>query len=181
MNDVTNKLGGLSFGQPKAQTEAIKDTQEKQENQQSPETLKEPPAGADSTGAPGGENLNPGTNGDLAAELGGADDFGQILKTFTSHPILSLQIGKFKFDQGVLNITNQDDLEQFESILKKLPPAERNNIKTISLDLANKIALESGPVINRGFDSGRNASAEQLKRNQPTVGTTDMGAKESGN
>ena len=103
-------------------------------------------------------------------------------KFYSCLPTKNWQIGRFKFSDGQLHLSDSADIEEFEKILNhpKFPISERTKIKTIDFDLANDIARSQGAVAQRGYDSGQNAQFEQLKAQNPKVGTTDMGTKESG-
>jgi hypothetical protein len=99
-------------------------------------------------------------------------------KIYTCHPIQKLSFGlKFKFDKGMMILRDKASIEEFDALLEKLPIANRRKVKTISLDIANKIA--AAPRAIRGFDPGVNVETLKMQAENPKIGTENLGAKDN--
>jgi hypothetical protein len=74
------------------------------------------------------------------------DSSGQMPagKTWTSHPIQNYSLGRFDFQQGILNLTESADIEEFEKLLNhpQLPIRDKQLIQEVNVDRANRIASE---------------------------------------
>lgn len=104
-------------------------------------------------------------------------------KRYTVLPIRNQRFGRFEFIDGQLHLESDEDIEEFEKLIsdKNFPASERVKIKTLDLEAANKIALESlGTRATRGYDSGTTAAFDKFTRQQPRVSDVDMGTKDSG-
>lgn len=61
---------------------------------------------------------------------------------WTCHPIQRFGVGRFQFENGLLELDNAVDVAEFEKVLSELPVTERMRIKGIDLDAAEKVARE---------------------------------------
>lgn len=96
-------------------------------------------------------------------------------KLYTSAPVMSLKLGKFQFTRGVLTLDDPTDIEQFDKLLKTLPPRERNAIRTISVELAEAMVRPIEPGVTRAFDSSVNRQQDRVG-GQDVVGTVALDA-----
>lgn len=60
-------------------------------------------------------------------------------KMWSSHPIAKMRIGKFRFDKGVLKLTSESEIAEFEALLDSLPGAERNRIQLLDVEAAEEV------------------------------------------
>lgn len=97
-------------------------------------------------------------------------------KIYTSAPISQLRIGKFQFDKGVLTLDDSDEIAEFDALLKKLPPRERNSVRTISLELAESMVRPMEPGMTKSFDSSVGRQRERLATGDATMGTVALDA-----
>ena len=79
---------------------------------------------------------------------------------YTSHPVARLRIGGFKFENGTLDFNKpeytDEDESKFKKLYESLPPAEKNRIKLIDVDLATELSkriLAMQPMVTRTVDS----------------------------
>lgn len=82
---------------------------------------------------------------------------------FSSHPIANFQVGRFKFDKGLLKLDSQDAAD-FEKLLKTLPATESSRISKIDVSAAEKIVKErlaSQSTATKNFDSTTGERAGQ--------------------
>lgn len=95
-------------------------------------------------------------------------------KIYSSHPVTGLQVGRFRFENGTLRLSNAQDIEDFQKVLDVLPPADRNMIRTLDMSKVNNI-VEERRLMTRSFDSsvGREAM-EALRAGSPTIGREDI-------
>jgi hypothetical protein len=98
-------------------------------------------------------------------------------RTYSSHPIQNFAVGAYQFAKGVLTLLDGDAIEEFESLISKLPAPDRLLIKTIDLGKAEEIA--KGFTVGgatKAFDSsvGR-AALEKLAAGAQTIGTVELG------
>lgn len=100
-------------------------------------------------------------------------------KIYSSHPVSNYQIGRFQFNNSTLTLGNDDDISEFEGLLKTLPLYERNKVRTLSIDAANALAIETGRI-TKGFDDGSSKAMEKLRASNPKTGGENMGTKDSG-
>lgn len=102
-------------------------------------------------------------------------------KFYSCLPMKTYSVGRFHFTNGQMSLHDAEDIADFESLInaKNFPEIDRNRIKTVDLGLAEQIA-SSRAAATRGFDSGQNKDFEQLKAQNPKVGTGNMGTKDSG-
>lgn len=103
------------------------------------------------------------------------------LVVFSCHPVQRLKIGRFQFEDGVLQLEG-DDLKEFEDIIgsKSFPVFERNRIKKLSTSAVDAIVNRfRRDQATKQFDSGVGRDAlQKLHQQTPTVGVKDI-AKES--
>lgn len=134
--------------------------------------------------------LRPGQTGQqnyesqLVTEEVGGEDQGesepQALKIYVS-TTKKLAIGKYQFENGILKLFKQDEVDEFTRLLSQLPSYNRAEIRTVDIDKAAEIAAATLPRATRGFDSGKNPEAERMEKLIPKTGTLNQGTKESGN
>lgn len=75
---------------------------------------------------------------------------------YSSHPILKYKIGRFKFENGLLELREKKDVEDFEATLKKLPRSESIRLKKLDLSAAEALVRatrEAGPKATKGIGS----------------------------
>lgn len=94
---------------------------------------------------------------------------------YTSHPISNYRLGRFKFVNGILNLTDETDLKEFESLLadKRLPERERARIQKIDVARAEAIVRER-LANERKITQTTDSSVGDAHRNSPKVGTGDL-------
>lgn len=68
------------------------------------------------------------------AEATASADDGVV--RYSSHPILKYKIGRFRFENGLLELTEKKDIEDFERTLKQLPRSESIRLKKLDLSAA---------------------------------------------
>lgn len=114
-----------------------------------------------------------------AANRGGIPD-SQVV--YTSHPILNLTVGPFRFENGTLKLPDasidmpQDkQVDSFAALLKTLPLIEQHRIRLLDVGKVDQIVRDRQSIATRQFDSsvGREA-LERLHANTPTTGTEDL-------
>lgn len=98
---------------------------------------------------------------------------------FTSHPIASLVIGPYHFEKGRLDLSAEPErAEKFRTLLTKMPPIERNRVREINQNAAERLVkahMETLPGIDRTGDSGSARAAMQaLQARHPKVGSTPI-------
>jgi len=93
---------------------------------------------------------------------------------FTSHPIMRLKLGKFQFDRGLLTIEDSEDAAEFKKMLDKLPARDRNQIREISVDAAERLVRPIEPGVTTQFDSSVGRQRETLATGDKTVGTEPL-------
>lgn len=100
-------------------------------------------------------------------------------KIYTCLPLKNWQLGPFSFVDGQLSIRDEASVEEFESLINhpKFPTSDRVKIKTLNLELAEKIAKDSIPAATKGMDQGLNPGLQALKSEVPKVGTDNIGTK----
>jgi len=133
-----------------------------------------------------GETANPRTDEDLANELDdearanfavnrGVVGAGESETVYSSHPVSRYKLGRFQFENSVLRLSDQDDIDEFEKLLDhpKLPVADRRIVKKIDVSKVDDIV--KARMATKQFDSsvGRE-SLEKLKQAAPTVGIADI-------
>lgn len=107
-----------------------------------------------------------------------AKEPAEVEKIYTCHPIKNLKFGsEFVFENSRMVLSDPARIAKFDKMLSAMKPAQRHRIKTLDLELAHKMARDRVPAARRGFDSGKNPDAERLARENPKVGTQDMGRK----
>lgn len=109
-----------------------------------------------------------------AADAGaGNNDEGTV---YSSHPVQNYRVGRFHFQKSLLRLDSQDAAE-FDKLLEKLPPTERNRVQKIDVQAAAALVnarIESQAT--KQFDSSVGADAlSRLNKLGPTVGTTELG------
>ena len=75
---------------------------------------------------------------------------------YSSHPILRYKIGRWRFENGLLELRERADVEEFEEILKKLPISERTRIKKLDVSAAEaqvRAVRETSPVASKAIGS----------------------------
>lgn len=91
---------------------------------------------------------------------------------FSSHPIANFQVGRFKFEKGLLRL-DADDAAAFEKLMATLPPVEQSKIQKLDVEAAVAIVkqriAEAQPGATQQFDSSIGERAKQM------VGTGKLG------
>lgn len=90
---------------------------------------------------------------------------------YSSHPISNYSLGRFKFDKTVLTLDNEQDISEFEKLYESLPPAEKNRIKKIDVDAAERFVqgvLAQMPKPTQTIDSSLGGEATR------SVGTGNL-------
>lgn len=121
-------------------------------------------------------------SGDLSneTETVGEEDENQEAKLIaTSLPIQRYRVGRFEFERGVLNLYNDDDVDEFRSLIKTLPPADRNQIKIIDKAKAEEISMRHEPGATKQFDSSVGRGRERLATGDSVVGDTPLEGAEA--
>jgi len=59
--------------------------------------------------------------------------------TFSSHPVGAFKVGRFQFTNGQLILTTAE-AQEFESLLERMPPRDRNRVRKIDRQAAEKMA-----------------------------------------
>lgn len=98
-----------------------------------------------------------------AMQIGTVDDLvvGELEQgeqAWTCHPIANYRVGrKYKFDKGILRLTDRDDIDEFTQILKDLPESESHKIRKLDVQAAEKISRahqdSNGAKTTQSFDS----------------------------
>jgi hypothetical protein len=103
--------------------------------------------------------------------VSGADDQGGVF--YTSHPIQSLNVGGFQFENASLRLEG-DQVGEFQELLDKMPLVERSRIRKLDMARVDSI-VESRRNATKDFDSsvGRRA-LEALHATTPTIGIQDI-------
>lgn len=86
---------------------------------------------------------------------------------YSSHPILRYKLGRFRFENGLLTLREQKDIDDFEENLKHLPASERIRIKKLDLSAAEaqvRAVLENGPKASKriGSETGDRQPSNQV-------------------
>jgi hypothetical protein len=99
-------------------------------------------------------------------------------KIYTSHPVSRFGMGRFRFKNGTLKLTDPKDIEEFEKLLESQPDRIRAQVRTISLAAAERLVRAAPKMATKDFDSsvGRRET-EELKKEAPTVGSTELGTE----
>lgn len=85
-----------------------------------------------------------------AADLGGAAAAAQVDETgapspiavYTSHPIVRYAIGRFQFESSTLKLFKQQDVEDFEALIKNADVQTQHTVRRVDASLAEQIARE---------------------------------------
>ena len=94
------------------------------------------------------------------------------VKIYSSLPIQSYRLGDFQFVKGMLELSNPKDIEKFEAHLAQMHSRYRRGIKTISLEVAEKLAAAHLSSSTKQIDSSAGRQALQdLQNKVPVVGT----------
>ncbi len=89
----------------------------------------------------------------------------------TSLPVQRFKIGRFQFERGTLSLFTDEDVSDFRSLVKQLPPADRNQIKIIDREAAERLVRPIEPGVTSQFDSSVGRQRETLATGDKTVGT----------
>ncbi|MGL5935881.1 MAG: hypothetical protein ACRCZI_09705 [Cetobacterium sp.] len=96
----------------------------------------------------------------------------EVLERWSSHPIMRYNVAEFQFENGLLELRTQAQVDEFKEILEQLPQAEQVRIKKLDIDAARQIAadwLASQGGATKGIDS---ATGERASTN--LVGEGDL-------
>lgn len=98
-------------------------------------------------------------------------------KLYSSHPISNLTIGRFQFEKTLLRL-DSDDAADFDALLKKLPPMERNRVQVIDEQAAAAIVnARQESQATKEFDSSVGPDrVSRLRDIGPTVGVGKLEA-----
>jgi hypothetical protein len=75
---------------------------------------------------------------------------------WSSHPILKYKVGRFRFENGLLELREPQDVEDFQHIHDNLPKPEQIRIKKLDLSAAEaqvRKVLGDSPKASKGIDS----------------------------
>lgn len=96
---------------------------------------------------------------------------------YSSHPIMNFRVGRFQFEKGLLTLTDSEDAETLEKLLKTMPMTESIKVKKLDPEGAARLVLQNRarPAATKGFDSatGERASDADGQR----VGVGDLAAQ----
>lgn len=88
---------------------------------------------------------------------------------WSSHPISNYQIGRFKFNNTVLDFNNAEyddkDEQEFKKLHDSLPPIEKNRIKLIDVDAAEELVkrvLASKQLVTQVTDSSHGRDPREV-------------------
>jgi hypothetical protein len=90
---------------------------------------------------------------ELATKQPTADD-GVV--RWSSHPILKYKVGRFRFENGLLELRSDEDIEDFQKIHDDLPKPEQIRIKKLDLSAAEaqvRKVLGDSPKASKGIGS----------------------------
>jgi hypothetical protein len=94
------------------------------------------------------------TESGLAPEPKPTADDGIV--RFSSHPILKFKVGRFRFENGLLELRNEDDVDEFRKVLGDLPTPERLRIKELDVSAAEaqvRKVMGDSPRASKGIGS----------------------------
>lgn len=141
--------------------------------------------GKDDEGAVRDHELNRGyldTRSEISVLEASADQLtDKTAVQYTSHPIANYKLGRFQFSNGVLSLTKDSDVEEFEKLLNddNLPTIERNRVKKIDLARAEQI-VKDRLAAQRQISQVTDSSIGDPHRNTPKVGKGDLLAGDTG-
>jgi len=118
---------------------------------------------------PTGLNINLQGKDDSARALLGEG----VIANYSSHPIMRYAIGDFQFNNGLLSLSKQDRVDEFEKVLSELPLSESIKVRKLDVAGAEEIAREfmaRNPVVTRGMDSATGDRAPQNMRGTGVLG-----------
>lgn len=95
---------------------------------------------------------------------------------WSTHPILKFKVDKFRFENGLLTLTTEESIREFQAVYDGLPIYERSRIKKIDLSAAEAMVRErlaTGGGATKGIDSSTGDRAPNKQ-----VGTGDLLAGE---
>lgn len=75
---------------------------------------------------------------------------------FSSHPIAKFKVGRFRFDNGLLELREEKDISEFRKILEDLPARERIRITELDLSAAEaqvRAVRAASPKTTKGIGS----------------------------
>jgi hypothetical protein len=99
------------------------------------------------------DTLESGAKGDEPEPKPTADDG---IVRFSSHPILKFKVGRFRFENGLLELRNEDDVDEFRKVLGDLPTPERLRIKELDVSAAEaqvRKVIGDSPRASKGIGS----------------------------
>ena len=140
-------------------SDAMTATNDSQANQTSDNANKSSDEPTRTTNDGSDENLAGNNPAPTVDPTGGLFDVGddtgdrEPVLIATSAPIQRFKIGRFQFDRAVLNLFDQDDADEFRSLVSKLPPVDRNQIKIIDRSAAEALVRPIEPGATKQFDS----------------------------
>lgn len=90
-------------------------------------------------------------------------------KMYSSHPIQTMAVGKFKFEKGLLTLEDEAEIAEFEKVREALPISEQSRIRELDLEGAERIAAESAKL--HGGATQQTDSSVGDRGNGPKIGT----------
>jgi hypothetical protein len=94
------------------------------------------------------------------------------LNRWTSHPIMRYGIGRFQFENGLLALSAEDDVE-FRELLAQQPVSEQCKVRFVDLEAAEKLIAsmraDSGGV-TQGIDSSTGDRAKPAEVGKGVLG-----------
>lgn len=97
-------------------------------------------------------------------------------RIYSSYPMNNFALGRFRFENGILRLSKQEDIDEFEKLWKhpRLPASDRNLITEINEDRVASI-VESRRQATQNFDSSLGREAlNRLHQDNPTIGKEDV-------
>lgn len=124
------------------------------------ETFLDPPTPAEERK----DTLESDAKGPEKAPVETADD-GVV--RYSSHPILKYKVGRFRFENGLLELKTEEDIEEFRKIHNSLPPQEKIRVRELDLSAAEaqvRNVLKQSPRASKaiGSDTGDRDPGKQV-------------------
>jgi len=91
---------------------------------------------------------------------------------YTCHPIQKFQVARFQFLNGQLKLEGEADIAEFQEVLDGLDPIVRQNIRTVSVAVADAIAkAHQQPQAMAGL--GNSGASQRVRRVDDTISTVE--------
>lgn len=115
-----------------------------------------------------GDNQGLSPDHNLVGREHGGDRSPKLIATCL--PIQRFKIGRFQFEKGVLNLYEDSDVSDFRKLLEGLPPVDRNQIKIIDREAAERLVRPVEPGATKQFDSSVGRQRETLATGDKVIG-----------